>query len=88
MKNVTVEAAQSITALKDGSVCIHTAFNLQRIAGVIGRRERGAFPFLPASILIPFNTCRRQGIWSTWGSPSPCEICSCQIPERYVLMEL
>ena len=45
------------------------------------------FVVLSASILNPFNTCRRHGI-STWGSPSPCEICSCRIPDRYPLMEL
>ena len=56
MKNVTVEAAHNIVVLKDGSECRHTTLNLRRIAGVIGRRERGDFPFLPASTLTPFST--------------------------------
>ena len=55
-KKVTVEAAQSIMELGEGYNCSHTALNLQRIAGVIGKQAWGAFPFFPASTLTPFRT--------------------------------
>ena len=53
-KKVVVEAAHSITLVKEGASLSHTLFSLCRIDGVIGRWGLGDLPILPSwtSVLI------------------------------------
>ena len=55
-KKVTNDAAHSITDWNDWSLSNHTTLIFLKITGVIGNRDRGAFPALPLSTFTPLKT--------------------------------